>query len=416
MFNRISMLFSIALAFALLFTSCKKDDDEPSGPLVEDGFYIVGEATALSEVTPKGKMSITRNEVIQEDRSSLLDIYVAVKAGSNGFSIQEVAGANTISYGPGSDFAKVSAEEVGAEEPTEGLYKGSFAASDSKFTVDENGLYHVTLDKELKKVAVAKVEWGVIGSATPGKWSTSTQLAEGTFDLNKITFKGEEIKMSKSEFKFRYSNGWKIVLDSTLQLEGSDKGVKVNTNYGGSITELVPGGDNIIMDPSGYYTIEMKWDLNNGTSASFTKTADIQIKDWSNISFDVFGTGVDDTDPNAVVDASSWGWGYAISAGTPTVDGSVTEGAKFTYTWTGIKLKKADGDGFGLRSVEGGEYNGSVLRYSALDEANSSGVSVTTNGFGDNNMNVDSDGLYDVTLVIDAADDDKATVTVVPSI
>lgn len=406
------------LAAFLMFASCSKDDDPLPDPiLIEDGFYVKGAGTALTDFDFKGLLKVTRNEVLQENRSELLELFIPVKAGTEGFNIVEVAGNVTKVYGPGNDFIEITGEALDVEEPQEGLWKGSYVESTTPFTVPEDALYHVVIDTELKKAAVAKVVWGVIGAATPGGWSTSTPL-DATFGLESVQFSGTDIAMSKSEFKFRYSNGWKIILDADYDLGGGNAGIKVNTNLGGTIAELVPGGPNIIVDESGLYTINVNWTLADGTSVSLNKTGDIQVNDWSEIMFDVFGNGVDEGNEGAIADPSSWGWGYALAAdGAPTVEGDVAEGAIFSYKWTEVALNPAVNEGFGFRSVEGEEYNGTVLRYSALDEENSDMDFVTsaTNAYGDVNFDVTEAGNYDIYLTIDASKDDEASIKIVRS-
>lgn len=407
----------LMLAMFVAFTACKDDEPKPDPVLVEDGFYVFGEGTALTDYDFKGLMKITRNEVVQEDRSNLMELFISVKAGSEGFNIAHVAGGEAVVYGPGSDFAEITGEDLDGEEPNQGLWKGSYVETTTPFTVPEDALYHVIIDTELEVVAVAKVIWGVIGAATPGGWSTSTAL-NATFGLESMQFSGTEIAMSKSEFKFRYSNGWKIILDNDYDLGDGKQGIKVNTNLGGTIAELVPGGPNINVEESGLYTINVNWTVEDGTSVSLTKTGDIQITDWSDVIFDVFGNGVDENNQGAVADPSSWGWGYALAAdGAPTVDGDVAEGAIFTYIWTEVALNPAENEGFAFRSVVGEEYNGTVLRYSAIDEENSDMDVVTsaTNGFGDVNFDVTEAGNYDIYLTIDASKDDQASVKIVKS-
>jgi hypothetical protein len=155
-----------------------------------------------------------------------------------------------------------------------------------------------------------------------------------------------------------------------------------------------------VTDP-GIYTLNVNWTLEDGVTASWEKTGDLDFTDWTDVTFDVFGTGVDSNNPTAVADPSSWGWGYAVSAdGAPTVEGDVATGAVFTYTWTNVSLLNADDEGFGFRSFDGTDYNGTVLRYSAIDEASSDMtiVGMTTNGFGDENFNVLADAAVDITL------------------
>lgn len=85
----------------MVTVSCKKDDPDPDPDpeVVLDGIYLKGAGTALVELNEKGMLKPTRNEVNQTDRAALLEIYVAVKAGSDGFNIVKVAGSTRTTYG-----------------------------------------------------------------------------------------------------------------------------------------------------------------------------------------------------------------------------------------------------------------------------------------------------------------------------
>jgi len=414
-FKKLFNLSWLVLAALLTFTACDDDDDNGDDVIVLDGIYILGDATALSDYNTNGRFAVTKNEVNQEDRSSLYEKYIAISA-TGTFKIMKVAGAIKTQYGPGTDFAVVGTADRDNEEPQVDFWRGSYTESTTEFSVTADGLYHVVIDTELGKVAIMPVKWGLIGAATPGGWSDDTELEQGTFNLESITFSKTNVEMRQNEFKYRYSGGWKVILDTVVDLGGGKKGVKVNTNFGGAINDLEPGGSNINFTAPGIYTMNVNWTLSEGTTASATKTGDLSFTDWSDVVFDVFGTGVDPTGTGAIVDASTWAWGYAVSAdGAPTIEGDVATGAKFTYNWTNVAFVNADGEGFALRSVDGTNYNGTVLRYSALDttRSNMSVVGKTTNSFGDVNMNVTTDGGYDVVLTIDAASYDKASVIIV---
>ncbi len=271
-FKSLLKLSLLAVAILVVFTSCKKDDDDPKPDpiLVEDGFYVVGAGTALTDLNSKGMMKVTRNEVNQTERSSLLELYIAVKGGSEGFNIVEVSGENQITYGPGADFAVVPEAERITDEPKVDFWRGSYAETATKFTVPSDGLYHVVIDTELEMVIVAPVQWGIIGAATPTGWSSSTPLPQGAFNLEKITFEAAEVTLLENDYKFRYSDGWKISLDETYDNGTATAGLRVNTNFGGSVSNLVPGGDNIANAEYAVYKVTMTWELGKPTTAAVT--------------------------------------------------------------------------------------------------------------------------------------------------
>ena len=412
-----SNIFKFALFFvaaAVIVTSCKKDDDDNGGggDIVLDGFYVHGDATASVDLASNMIMKTTKNEVGQADRATLYEKYIALTANSD-FHITQVAGSTQTTWGPGTDFAEV-ANPTGDEPKNAPFWRGSLVETSDAFQVPEDGLYHVVFDSEFNKVVVARVKWGVIGAATPGGWTDDTELAEGAFNLESMSFSTTDVEMKLNEFKYRYSGGWKIEIDTTDA--NPDNWVKVNTNYGGAVDALEAGGSNISVTDPGIYTLTVNWTLANGVNASREKTGDLDFTDWSDVVFDVFGNGVDPANATAVADPSTWGWGYAVSAdGAPTVEGDVASGAVFTYTWTNVSMLNADGEGFGFRSYDGTDYNGTVLRYGALDTvlSNMDIVGMTVNGFGDENINVLSDVAVDITLTIDAGNNDEASIVIV---
>jgi len=375
------------MAFALITTSCKKDDDDPAGGddpvIVLDGVYVKGAGTALTDYDAKGMMKITRNEVTQEDRASLLELYVAVKGGADGFNIIIVEGDKKTIYGPGADFAEVT--ELDVNEPQNGLQRGSAAVTETKFTVDTDGLYHVVFDTDLNIVTIAKVEWGLIGAATPGGWGESTQLTAAAFDLNTMVFTATDLKLIKGDFKYRYSNGWKVILDADIDLGGGVVGVKVNSNYGGATDALVPGGANIVNDAPGFYTVTMTWVLGSATTANLAKTGDLEIFDYSAVELGLVGDGI--IDGGAPV-----GWEATILNHVPAVSDETT----YTWTYTGIEVS-ADGT---FKFREGQDWNGKVIGYPDVTMGGTAAGDFETND--DGNFVPTVGGTYDFELVIDA--------------
>lgn len=278
-FKLTQIAWVMIMALALVTTSCNKDDDdEPdTDPVVVlDGTYIKGAGTGLTDFDTKGKMTIAKNEVGQEDRASLMELYVAVKAGSEGFNIITVEGSVQKVWGPGADFAMVAEADLDAEEPTDGLWRGSLAETATPFTVAEDGLYHVAFDSEAGIIVMARVNWGLIGGATPGGWSESTPLTPSAFDLNTMSFSIPSVTLLENEYKFRYSNGWKVILDAEFDTGGADKGIKVNANFGGTLDALDAGGANIVNAVYANYTVTITWTLGEGTSATAVYESDAE--------------------------------------------------------------------------------------------------------------------------------------------
>jgi len=365
-----SLLKVVWLMMLAIFvmTSCEKDPEEKP-ILVEDGYYVFGAGTALTDYDFKGLMKATKNEVDQSDRAGLYEIYIAVKQGADGFNIGKVSGGAAVVYGPGADFAEVAEADKIGDEPKLWFARGAAQETTNKFTVPEDGLYHVVYDIELNKAVVAKVEWGIIGGATPDGWGASTALPSSAFDLNAMSFEINDMILLAGDYKFRYSGGWKIVLDGEL--------VRVNTNFGGTVDALVPGGSNITNTVAGLYTVKIDWTLNDGTTATVTKTGDYTPPAYPEAMY-IVGAG------------TAYGWD------TPgTVDNAIMHKLAGGGPSEGIFWKICHiegGQGFKLSAANWGNPN---LGFGEVDEFDAEGVAVTSDG---GNMSVAESGMYMVVL------------------
>ncbi len=107
--NNMFKVTLLVLMAAMVMVSCKKDEEEDPPPpvVVLDGYYVMGAGTGANELNDNGIMSVARNEVTQEDRAQLMEIYMAVAAGDGGFNIVMVSGATQTTYGPGADFDRL---------------------------------------------------------------------------------------------------------------------------------------------------------------------------------------------------------------------------------------------------------------------------------------------------------------------
>lgn len=401
----LSLLSVVFLSALVVFTSCKKDDDDDD-PIVLDGMYILGGAAAFDDFNPIARMQVTRNEVNQTDRAQLLELYIPLKAGAAGFQIAKVAGTTKTYYGPGANFADVT--QGTNDEPKVTFQRGSIAEGTTKFTVPADGMYHVVVDTELGIAAIMPVQWGMIGAATPNGWGGSVAMTTSAFNATKMDWTLTGVELRGGDWKFRYSDGWKVEIDPNVDLGGGVIGVKVNTNLGGSVAELIPGGDNIVNSAPGVYNVKLEYELGKGYKATLTKTGDLPLTNWTGVELDAVGTGVSGDNPNAIPDPSGWGWGNQLIAdngGVPVKAGDI-----YTWTWTGIILEA--NEGFKLRTLNGvappvGGANFDA-GYGALDAGASSNKVQDSGG----NLTVNAKGTFNITLTIDAADSDKIKIVI----
>lgn len=382
---------SIMLLAGMVMVSCKKDDDDddPKPPVVEDGIYIKGAGTALTDFNLKGLMLPTKNEVGQEARASLLELYVAVKGGSDGFNIVKVAGTAQTTYGPGADFALVTEDawDLNNEYPKTAKYwRGSIAETDAKFTVPDDGLYQIVYDTELGVVVITEAKWGMIGAATPGGWGEDTPM-NTTFNLEKMDFTVTGLTLLENAWKFRMGGGWKIWLNE----EGT---VKINTNLGGDPTAPEPGGADIMHDNYGVYTVTLTWELGKAFVGKMERTGDGEpLPEY----------------PEAVYlvgDGTAYGWDAPGTSEEAifhkTAGGAPSEG----IFWKIAHLE--GGLGFKISAAAWSEPN---LGFGQVQEFDAEGIQVVDNG-GNMSIAASESGMYVIVLNLR---DDMVKVSVKPA-
>lgn len=357
-----------------------------------DGVYIYGNGTTLLSLDEKGIMDLAKNEATQEIRPTLYEKYLTVKGGNEGFQIISVNDHVKTYLSPSSNFAKVMENDLNPEEPKEGLYRGNIEANIDQwvdpFIVEEDGLYHIAYDSEINIVTIAKVEWGIIGAATPEGWNTSTNLTE-TFDLFEPQYTFTNLALTKGDFKIRYSNGWKVILDPDYDLGNGNMGIKVNSNLGNTISDLIPGGNNITNDVPGYYSININWTIENGIGAVLIKTGDLEYFDYSSTELGLIGSGI-------IQNGNPLGWENSMLLHTPMISDETT------YTWTYEDIEVSTDGAFKIR--EGENWDGISITYNDV-----SLTGQAMNDFeadGDGNFVPLNNGIYDFELIINAITED----------
>ncbi len=236
---------------------------------VSDGYYVTGTASAYAVVNDKAMMKTAINEIFQTTRPWLKELYIPIKAGSGGFNIIKVTGAIQKTLGPSEDFTEVTPT---ADEPKLGLQRGHYADTTLKFTVPSEGMYHVIIDAFLGKVAITRVSWEMIGSATTGGWLNGTEMTQTPFNTTNMTWTISNMRLTMGEWKFRYSQGWKVIMESNPV-----DPVSVNANLGGFVYDLLPGGNNFNNSNAGIYSCELNYTLGTGYTATMTKTGNIPV-------------------------------------------------------------------------------------------------------------------------------------------
>ena len=268
-----SFLCGLAVV-GMMFTSC--DGGTTGGgtvTIVEDGFYVVGEASAIASLEAEGaEVAImangTNENASNAAREGMYEKYIALEGGKP-FQLVLKEGATETVYG--AELADVKLE--GNEQPNITVQRGKMVEN-TTMQVKENGLYHIVLDLNLdgsledKLILVAPVEWGVRGGMNGWGFTAGTR---SEFNKTTMTYTWTDQELSAGgKFKFAYGGGWKIELNALADATDAndERYIKANTNLG---ENALPGGADIAVEGAGTYTITLTYNLAQGAIANSYK-------------------------------------------------------------------------------------------------------------------------------------------------
>jgi hypothetical protein len=118
------------------------------------------------------------------------------------------------------------------------------------------GYYELTADLATNKWTATKTTWGILGDASPGGWTTDTQL---TYDATNKVWKVTCNMFAAGSFKFRANNAWTI----DFGVDGSGKLVYADNPFFG----YTAGLNNLSVPSDGNYTITL--DLHDASNYTY---------------------------------------------------------------------------------------------------------------------------------------------------
>jgi hypothetical protein len=270
--SRLLNLMVLSLAVMIISNSCLRGDESPVN--VADGIYIKGKSTAFNHFDANGLMKPAINEADGQSRAGLYEIYIAISSESEGFNIIEVIDKSQTVNGPSSNDNIVLTGENGQINGT--IQKGIFGPDAGAFSVPENGVYHVIIDKQTNTFVISPVsEISFYSHVTGEVWSDTEIPLNNRFDKSNMMFEIAGLDLTEGEFRFRYGHGDKIEIISNE--------VKVNTSFGGVFSgtmpgfelSMIPGGNNYLLDKEkeGTYRLDVIWTVGKGFAAQMTETS-----------------------------------------------------------------------------------------------------------------------------------------------
>jgi hypothetical protein len=124
-------------------------------------------------------------------------------------------------------------------------------------TVPGEGYYYLTANLNTMKWTATKTTWSILGDATPGGWTTDTQL---TYDPAAKVWKVTANMKSNGSFKFRANNAWAL----DFGVDNNGKLVYADNPFLG----YTAGLNNLTVPTDGNYTITL--DLHNAGAYTYT--------------------------------------------------------------------------------------------------------------------------------------------------
>jgi len=324
---------ALALAFAS-FTSCKTNDDPVV--IIEDGFYVTGDATGSTDLSINYRMAAGINEVTKEKRAGMYEKYVALEANKD-FTLLLKAGTVETKYSAVLTDFNTNGEN---DQPTVVLHRGTLVsgATAVAMKVTTSGLYHIVLDLNTAGdlasplIIVAPVQWGVRG--VNGDWGWKKMKA-GVFNRTTIVWDTTFATTTAGEYKLAYGGGWKIQLD--------DAGlVKANTNLG---VDMIQGAANLDMPAGTNIKLTLTWSLAGGElskSYAMALTGNIIIQDpttfVAGFSGNAFGSN---TTPPAEWGEPSGATLAVYNATQSTITNTTTKAGTYVYNIPNLKVDAA---------------------------------------------------------------------------
>lgn len=248
--GRLNLIIFLLSPLVALNSCLNVDDPDPSVDAA-DGIYIKGGSTAFQDFDKNGLMNPALNEVNGQTRAGLFEIFVTVSSDSEGFNIVEVVSNIQTIYGP------TSSEEIiltGEDSQISGtIEKGTFGKDAGEFTVREDGIYHIIIDKQTSTYVISPIwDLTLYDHPTGEEWSDMEIPLISGFDKSNMSFETTGLDMKEGEFRFRYGHGDKI------EISGDE--VKVHTSFGGLLSATGPGLELSMVPGANSYLLEKEYE------------------------------------------------------------------------------------------------------------------------------------------------------------
>lgn len=177
----------------------------------------------------QGWVPATAPRIVSVNSDNFYEGYIYVPAGgTNHFKFLSSPDLTHLVYGDGGN----------------GTLSSASAAAD--LILPSDGYYELSVNTNTLIWTATKTTWSILGDASPGGWTTDTQMS---YDAVNKVWKVTCAMVSNGSFKFRANNAWKI-----------DFGIDANGNLAYADNPLYPYNgslSNLTVPSSGTYTITL---------------------------------------------------------------------------------------------------------------------------------------------------------------
>jgi starch-binding outer membrane protein SusE/F len=180
------------------------------------------------------------SKLILRNPNTAFEGYIYIPAGGNNqYKLTAQAAWEPTTYGDGGNGTVIKTNSSGAS-----------------FTAPSDGYFMLTANLNTMKYTITKTTWSILGSATPGGWTTDTQLK---YNPTTQTWSVTADMLADGTFKFRANNAW--VIDFAVDSEGIMKYAD-HPVFG-----YTAGLNDLTVPSSGNYTITL--DLHDASNYTY---------------------------------------------------------------------------------------------------------------------------------------------------
>ena len=173
--------FYVLLGFVIFFASSTL-----SAVDLADGYYVKINGGSVTQDSYQ-KMVVTPNENCSMGSENLLEAYIYLPAGAEGFSIVKVSQGENKVFQPSANVKQVNNWLYYEPQPQTNFLRGQFEEGVSPFTITESGLFYVAIEINTRWMTCIPIKnWNILGTAITGGWEPSNlTLLSPTFSADK---------------------------------------------------------------------------------------------------------------------------------------------------------------------------------------------------------------------------------------